>query len=137
MAAAFLNVLVGNVHDFITSLDGGQPVGDDKGGPPLEQRRDPLLEQPLRFGIDGGSGLVQNQDFRVGQKRTGERDQLPLPLGEAAAPFVNLGVVASIHFHNEIVRPHRPGRGLHFLVGGVQPAIADVVMIVPLKIKLS
>ena len=25
------------------------------------------------------------------------------------------------------MRPHRPGRGLHFLVGGVQPAIADVV----------
>ena len=56
---------------------------------PLQQRFDALLQQALRLGVDGGGGLVQNQDARVGQQRPGKGDQLPLALTETAAALVD------------------------------------------------
>lgn len=53
-----------------------------------------LLDEPLRSGIDGTGGLVEDQHRRLRYGRTGNGDELPLPLGQIAAVAVKHGVIA-------------------------------------------
>ena len=54
----------------------------------------PLLDQRLGAGIDGGGGLVQDQHRRVGDRRTGDGQQLALALGQVGTVAGQHGVVA-------------------------------------------
>lgn len=89
MAAGFQNALVADIEDAVAALDGGQALSHDEAGAALQQRFDALLQKALRLGVDGRSGLVQNENARVGEKRPGKGDQLPLALTETAAALVD------------------------------------------------
>ena len=78
--------------------------------------------------IDGRRGLVQNQDGRIAQQRAGEGHQLLLTLREVAAALLDGRVVAVLQVADEVVRAHAPGGLDDLLVGGVQPAVADVLL---------
>ena len=56
-----------DIEDLIRILNGGQPVGDDEGGPPLEQVGQSGLEGLLGASVDAAGRLVQNQDSGVGR----------------------------------------------------------------------
>ena len=56
-------------HDAVRLADGGQAVGDDKGGAPGQQPVQRLLDENLGVGVDGAGGLVRIQDGRIGQQR--------------------------------------------------------------------
>ena len=58
--AGFQDAALTNKEDAVAALDGGETVGNDEAGAPLEQGFDALLEETLGLGIDGGSGLVQD-----------------------------------------------------------------------------
>ena len=61
VAAGFQNALVADIEDAVAALDGGQAVSHDEAGAALQQRFDALLQKALRLGVDGRSGLVQNE----------------------------------------------------------------------------
>ena len=79
VAAAFGDTAVIKDNDFIRIANRTQAVGDDQRRAPLEHSFQGLLDQVLGLGIHRGSGLVQNQDARVGQNRAGQGETLLLP----------------------------------------------------------
>jgi len=64
--------------DEIRVADGRQAVRDDEGGPAGEQDPERLLDLPLGPDVDLRRRLVENQDVRVGQQGTRDRDELTL-----------------------------------------------------------
>ena len=83
--------------------DRGQPVRDDEGRPPDEQPAQRVLDLLLRADVDRGGGLVEDEDARVGEQRTRERDQLALAQREAHAALAELGLVAVLQLARERV----------------------------------
>ena len=47
MTAGFQHLLIADIQNPVTVFDGGQPVGDDKGGSPFQQGGNPLLRSVL------------------------------------------------------------------------------------------
>ena len=86
-----------------------------------------VLDQLLRLGVDGGGGLIQHEDARVGQHGTGKGNQLLLAGGETVAALTHIAVPAIFQLGHHRIRRHGPCGGLHLLVGGVQLAVADVL----------
>ena len=127
MRAVLHDLAVVDVEDLVRVLDGGQPVGDDEARATLEQMPQAGLQRLLGAGVDVRGRLVQNQDARVGEQHTRERDELALPGGQGRAALLHRGVVAIRQLHDELVRVHGLRRRLDLLVGGVELAVADVV----------
>ena len=126
MAALLHDSSVPDYQDQISLADGGQPVGDQEGGPVLQQVFNGVLNQLFGLGVDGGGGLVQDKDSGVGQHRSCKGDQLLFTGGEPVAAFADIALPAVFQlFHHQMGR-NGAGRFHHFLVGGVQPAITDV-----------
>ena len=114
-------------HDDLVGIaHGGEPVGDHQHGPVLHQAIDRLLDQSLRFGVEGAGGLVEDQDRRVAQQCPGDRDPLALSAGQTGAPLAQDGVVPLGELTDELGRVRRLGRGLDLLAGGVGRAVGDV-----------
>jgi hypothetical protein len=53
-------------------------MGDDDDGALFIRKLilDSLLDQPVGLEVDAGSGLIQNQNFRLSQNRPGQRNEL-------------------------------------------------------------
>lgn len=67
-----------------------------------------------------------SRDRRVLQQRAGDGDALLLATGQACAAFAQLAVVALGQFAQEAVGFCRHCGGVQLLVGGLEPAVADV-----------
>lgn len=102
-------------------------MGDHKHGTVRHQLVHPLFYEPLRPGVDGAGGFVQDQHRRVRHGGPGDCQQLPLPLAETAAVVGDPGVVAVGQVADKGVRICQPRRRPDLLIGGVQLAVADVV----------
>ena len=61
--------------------DGVQAVGDDDGGAALAEMLDRLLHGLFGFRIQRGGGFIQQDDRRVLDQRTRDRDALALAAG--------------------------------------------------------
>ena len=59
-------------HNAIGVLDRGQAVRDHDGRAPAHQLLERRLDQPLGLGVERGGGLVEDQDRRILEKRTGD-----------------------------------------------------------------
>ena len=64
--------------DPVGVSDGGEPVGDDHGGAVFHQVFDGLLDLDFGLGIEGGGGLIKDEDGRVLDQGTGNRETLSL-----------------------------------------------------------
>lgn len=80
MRTSFHDALVADVENAVAVLDGRQTMRDDEGRAAFQECLNAILQQLLRFGVDGGRCLVQNQDARVTQQGTRKGDQLLLSL---------------------------------------------------------
>src|SRR5690348_15710434 len=80
-------------HDSIGIPDGRQSMCDDETGPVLRQASDRLLDQLLAANINGGGGLVKNQNSRVTQDRPGNCNALSLAARKIRATLTHLAVV--------------------------------------------
>lgn len=127
MRTGFGDPLICDIHDTVAILYRRQPVRNDERGASLQQLVQALLEQALRLGVDRGGRFVQDQDPRIGQQGPGERDELPLTLGQLRTAFVHLGLVTLLELADEIVGADRFGRGDDLLFCSVQLAVADIV----------
>ena len=114
-------------QDQVGVADRGQPVGDDEAGPVRAQRGHRLLHQHLGAGVDRAGRLVEDQQRRVGEERPGDGDQLLLAGADVAALVVDHRVVAVGQRVHEPVDVGRPRRREDLLLGGVRPAVGDVV----------
>ena len=66
-------------------------------------------DQPGTGWIQVSGGLVQEQQGRVSQERTGQRDPLPLPRGQPQAALAERRIVSSRQFLDEVGGPRQPG----------------------------
>ena len=102
-------------------------MGDDEDGAALHQGVHTLGDEGLGPGVDGGGGLVQDHDRGIGHRRPGNGQQLPLTLAQVAAVAGDKGIVPVGQAADEGVGVGDLGGLDALLVGGVQPAVADVV----------
>jgi hypothetical protein len=86
-----------------------------------------LQHAGLGAGIQGRGRLVEHQHRRRLDDRPGDRQPLPLPARHPRAPWPRHGLIAVWQFADELVGLGDRGRRLHFGVGGVQAAIANVL----------
>src|SRR6266576_3444582 len=94
---------------FVGVLDRGQSVRDDERRPAFEQMLQRLLDECFRFGVERRGGLVQDEDGRVLEERTGDGEALLLAAGEPEAPLTDLGLVAPRQPCDELAGEREPG----------------------------
>ena len=82
MRTAFDDPSVFEHHDGVAVADRGQPVGNNEYGPASHEVIHTLLYDLFGPGIDGGCCLVEDQHRRICDRRTRDREQLSLALGE-------------------------------------------------------
>lgn len=128
MLALFDNSALIDYHNQVGVADRAQPVGDDKAGPSLHQLKHGALNLLFCAGIDGTGRFVQDQDGRIRQDRPGNGQKLPLPLAEIAPVFRKDGVVAIRQADDEGMGVGQFCRLFHFGVGGIKPAVADILL---------
>src|SRR6516225_3465954 len=95
--------------------------------------RAPLLE-PLRgienfllgFRVDRASGLVKDENGRVLEERTRQRDTLALATGKTHAAFPYQRSVAFRLTHDEVMCIGELGRPDNLLFAGRRPGVRDV-----------
>src|SRR6476646_5731424 len=83
-------------QDLVNLADGGEAMGDDEGGTVLHQKLQAVLNQLLRFRIEAGSRLVQNEDSRVGEDGPGNGRALLLAPGKLQSAFSDNRVVLAV-----------------------------------------
>jgi len=95
----------GEHQDAVDGADGGEAVGDDKGGAVAEQRVQGLLEPGLGDAVDAGGGLVEDEDRGVAVERAGEGEELALRPGA-----VGEGVAGQGRLEDRVAAPSsKPG----------------------------
>ena len=90
--------------DRVGAPDRGQPVRDDERRAVHHQVRERLLHEQLRFGVERGGRLVEDQNRRVLQQRARDRDPLALAAREPLAALADRRVVAVRQRRDEVVR---------------------------------
>ena len=93
--------LVHDVND-IGLNDGAEAVGDDQAGAVGAQSGESSLNEMLRFYIDGGSGLIEEQDGGVFEESACEGEALALSAAQENAAFADFGVEAFRYAANEV-----------------------------------
>ena len=83
--ALFNDGAVFHDEDEIGIANSRQAVGDDEGGAICAQCVHRFLDEYLSAGIDRRGGFVENEQRGLGQKRTGNGDELALA-GRVAPP---------------------------------------------------
>src|SRR5438093_4516408 len=81
-------------EDDVGSPNGREPVRDHEGGPARHEPLEPLHDERLGGGVEGGGRLVQDQDRRVAEDGTRDRDAELLARGERRPPLADDGVEA-------------------------------------------
>ena len=64
--------------DAVCILDSREAVGNGDGGSAHSHLLERMLDDLFRFRINIGSGLIQNQNLRLGSDRSGKGDELAL-----------------------------------------------------------
>src|ERR1700704_6605797 len=95
--------------DAVGPLYGGEPMGDHERCTALHESFERLLDVALRFAVEGGGRLVQDQHRRVLEERTRDGEPLPLAAREAHAVLPDHGVESLRHFADELHRVRRLG----------------------------
>ena len=69
-------------------------VSDDEGGAADHQIGKSFLHKHFGFGVELGSGFIEDEDRRILQDGAGDGDALALAAAEAGAAFTDHGIVA-------------------------------------------
>lgn len=114
-------------HDGVGIPHGGETVGDHEGGPFCHQTIHALLDVFFRSRIDGARRLIEDQDRRLGYRRSRDIKKLSLALAQVRAVALKNGVIA-------LWKPHDKGMGRchlrrlnDLLVCGIKPSVADIL----------
>ena len=102
-------------------------AGDDEGQPVLPELVERGADAPLGLVVDAAGAVVEDQDARLDQQGAGDRHPLLLPSRQGHAALAHQAVVAVRELGDEPVRLRGAGGGFHLGVGGVRPAVGDVL----------
>ena len=105
--------------DFVHRQDGGHPLGDHNRGGAAVMLPDGPAQRRVRPVIQGGGGIVQDQDFRIRGQRPGNQQALLLAAGEIGAVDGGLVVVVI-----GIILYEFPGHGI--LRGAAKRRVGDL-----------
>src|SRR5687768_16174935 len=94
---------------------------------PFDETLQRLLDRLLSLGVHRRSRLVQDQDARVTQDRTRDRNALLLADAQAAALLANGRVVTVRLANDELVGVRGARGGYHLALRRVRPCVADVL----------
>src|SRR5215831_12701620 len=97
-----------------------------KSGAPLLKPLRGIENSLLGFRIDRASGLVEDENRRVFEERTRQRDTLALATGKTHAAFSHQRSVAFRQPHNEVMCIGELGRPDDLLFSGGRPGVRDV-----------
>ena len=106
--------------DLVGVVHRGEPVGDDDRRAPLQQRVERILHQLFALGVECRGRLVEDQDLGIFQHRAGDRQPLPLAARQFHAAVADVGLVALVGLHDEVVGVGYLGRGDDLVVRGVE-----------------
>ena len=112
---------------LIGIADRAQAVGDHKAGAISHDLLQSGLDLPLGARIDTTGRFIENQDAWLGQGGAGNREQLALPLAQAAAPFAQHSGIAIRQPLDELMGTCHFGRFDHFFVSGFGTTKTNVV----------
>ena len=114
-------------HDGVGVPHCGKTVGDHEGRPLCHQRIHALLDMLFRSRIDGARRFIEDQDRRLGYRRSRDIKKLSLALAQIRAIALKNGVIA-------LWKPHDKGMGRchlrrlnDLLVCGIKPSVADIL----------
>lgn len=93
--------LVQDVND-VGLNNGAEAVGDDEAGAVSAKSGEGGLDEILRFHIDGGGGLIEEQDGSVFEESTRKSEALALAAAQEDTAFTDFGVEAFWHAANEV-----------------------------------
>ena len=77
-------------EDLVAVYHGGEPVGDDDAGPAPGGLVEGAHDGGLGDGVEGGGGLVEDEDGRVLEDGAGDGHALLLAAGELQAALADL-----------------------------------------------
>ena len=75
--------------DAVGVAHGREAVGDDEGGASVHQVGEGLLDEVLALRVEGGGGLVEDEDGGVVQDGAGDGEALLLAAGEPDAALAD------------------------------------------------
>ena len=101
-------------------------MGNDDAGAALQHFCQCGLYLAFGEAVDIGGGLVEHQDFGVGDNGAGEADQLALADREIAAALAEHGIVALRQVDDEIMGADRLGGFQHPIHGRIHRPVSDV-----------
>ena len=127
LSALFRDPLVLEVQDLVGAGHLAQVVGDQERGATPREVCQRIGHQPRVLAVKAGGWLVQDQDGRIADGRTGDRDALSLSTGQSYATFAQHGVVTVGQRLYELVGVGQSCRGLDLLRRRVGRAVPDVL----------
>src|SRR5690242_15345369 len=76
-------------QDLIRTSDGREAVRDDKRRTSAHQVLQPFLNQRFGFGVEAGSGFIEDENARIGENGARDGDALFLPAGKPDAALAD------------------------------------------------
>ena len=102
-------------------------MGDHYGRTVLHQVLQRFLYQTFGFRIQGGCGLIQDQDRGILQDRTGDTDSLALSTRQFSTSVTYIGIVTFLTRYDKIVSVSDAGGFLHLFHRSSFHSKSDIV----------
>lgn len=94
MISRFDDLPLPNCENPVGIAHSAETMRYDQAGPPAHEAIESLLNKSFALAVEGAGGLVQNQDSRIAEQRTGNRYPLSLSAREIHTSFSEHGVVS-------------------------------------------
>src|SRR5262249_23127623 len=103
MRAALDDLAILQHQDLIGAFDRRQPVRDDERRAAAAQRTQAVADHRFTLAVETRRRFVENENARISQDRTGDRDALPLAAGQLHTTLTDHRVVALLEPAHELV----------------------------------
>ena len=103
MRARFDDMSFVHDDDEVAVTNGGEAVGDDKGGLSAEKVCKRGLNGAFGHGVDGSRRLVQDQHFGRGEEHPRYGYELFLPLAQLLSVAADYGIVSAFEGAYEVI----------------------------------
>ena len=114
-------------QDAVGLLHRSQPMCNHQRGTSLHRRLQRRLHHALALGVECAGGFIQQQQRRVLEHGTGNRNTLALSTGQAHPALAQKSVIAFGQSHDELMRKRSACCGLYLVVAGLWFAVTDVL----------
>ena len=128
VGTAFGDDAVVDDDDLVGVADGAEAMSDGDDGLALHEPFEGVDDEFFGLAVEGGGGLVEQEDGAVADHDAGDADALALASGEGGAALADQRVVAEGHAGDELVGVGESGGGDDLFFGGGRAAEGDVLV---------